>query len=138
MERRKFYTAGYRRLKFDIFVKMILSRNLTVIDCRHYPFTGNDWNYYNLTHELGTNYLHVKELGNKQFREGVLSVNDLESGIAVLEKLGRPFVLLCACPVLKRCHRSLIVTALESRGWILEDFAISPVQEKKAVQLKLF
>jgi hypothetical protein len=138
MEPRKFYTAGYRRLKLDIFVRDILARDFIAVDCRHYPFTNNDFNYHRLTEELGSNYRHVPELGNKHFREGRLSVNDLETGMTILAKLKKHFVLLCACPILSRCHRSLIVTALEANGWMLDDFTASPVEENKSVQLNLF
>lgn len=139
MKHRNFYAVGYRRLKFDAFVREILARDLLLVDCRHYPYTGNDWNFHNLTHELDTNYLHVPEFGNKHFREGVLSVNDLEKGIAIVEKQERAVVLMCACPTLAWCHRSLIVAALEARDWRLDEFETAPVEgERTAIQPNLF
>src|SRR5690349_18034833 len=77
------YTAGYYGRDIDEFKTTVEGLNATVVDIRLVPqsrFTPQ-WRQKNLQALFGENYVHIKELGNKGFKEKRIEIADLEAGL---------------------------------------------------------
>jgi uncharacterized protein (DUF488 family) len=115
----KIYTAGYYGRDLDEFQATVEGLKAVVVDIRLVPqsrFTPQ-WRQKNLQAVFGENYLHVKELGNKGFKEKRIEIADLETGLEVVTQIKRNIVLLCACKDYEKCHRKVIAEELRIRGY---------------------
>lgn len=114
----RIYTAGYYGRDIDEFRATTAELDAIVVDIRLVPqsrFTPQ-WRKANLERLFGENYLHVKALGNRGFKEKRIEIADMDTGLAVVESLGRDAVLLCACKYFDKCHRQPIAEELRLRG----------------------
>jgi uncharacterized protein (DUF488 family) len=115
----RIYTAGYYGRDINELTATVTQLDAMVVDIRLVPqsrFTPQ-WRKANLERLYGENYLHIKELGNKGFKEKRIEIADMDSGLAIVESLGRDVVLLCACKHFDKCHRQPIAEALGFRGY---------------------
>ena len=68
---------------------------------------------------MGSAYIHVRELGNVNYKGGPVEIEDLEAGLcklrAILER--GPAILMCMCSNLRRCHRKVAADALAGEGY---------------------
>jgi uncharacterized protein (DUF488 family) len=119
----KIYTAGYYGRDINEFKATAKELNTVVVDIRLVPqsrFTPQ-WRQKNLQTLLGENYLHIKELGNKGFKEKRIEIADLEAGLGVLTQIKRDMILLCACKDYEKCHRKVIADELKVIGYEVEE-----------------
>lgn len=118
----KVYTMGYTGMKMEAIREFVMANDLIVIDTRFSPFSRAPmWTKRGFQEGLGVHYVHLKQFGNRNYREAGMEnvqINDMEGGIAVLESimddLDSPsgIVLMCACPEHAGCHRTLVAKAV--------------------------
>lgn len=75
------------------------------------------WKAGRLQKLLGERWLHILELGNRNYKDGLVEFVDLEAGVARVGELlvRQPVILLCACADLLRCHRRLAAKVIVTR-----------------------
>lgn len=98
------YTLGYTGAKPDAILKFLIAHDAKLVDTRYSPFSRAPiWQKRSLMEKMGDRYVHMVELGNKnykgQFGEGIM-IADMDRGTLDLLKIlkKQPAVLLCACP----------------------------------------
>jgi uncharacterized protein (DUF488 family) len=119
----RIYTAGYYGRDINEFKATVEGLNAVVVDIRLVPqsrFTPQ-WRQKNLQTLFGENYLHIKELGNKGFKEKRIEIADPEAGFDILLQIKRDMILLCACKDYEKCHRKVIAEELKMRGYKTEE-----------------
>ncbi len=120
---RMIYTAGYYGRDIEAFIAAARQLQAVVVDIRLVPqsrFTPQ-WRQANLERLFGDNYRHVKELGNKGFKEKRIEIADLETGLPIVEGIQSNVILLCACKDYDKCHRKVIAEALREKGFETEE-----------------
>lgn len=72
------YSAGYEGMDHATFIATVQARDFMVMDVRFTPSSRNpDWSRSRLSKALGERYVHVPELGNRNYR------GDMGSGIII-------------------------------------------------------
>ena len=108
------YTLGYKDWSFYDFLEKVEELGVTVIDVRFSPKGYNPfWSKSNLDKSLKSNYIHIQELGNKNYNDLLkpIEVVDIEVGSRqVIGYLDLDFdcLLLCACSDVDKCHRRVV------------------------------
>jgi len=102
------YTFGYGGATPDDLMTHVKERRAIVVDVRYSPRSRNpDWSRKRLTERFGGRYMHVKTLGNKNFKGGPIKLHDPESAVEelapILEKVN--VILICVCKDVDKCHR---------------------------------
>jgi len=117
---KQLYDMGYGTIKkvgaLHDFVK---ANNAVLVDVRFSPRARNpDYNKNALMDRFGTRYLHITQLGNKDYKGDGIDFVDLEAGLKLVaaELEYRPVILMCACWQRSTCHRLAIVEALKEYG----------------------
>ncbi len=115
------YTLGYTGAKPEHIRKFLDTHNAILVDTRYSPFSRAPmWQKRALMESMGDRYIHMVELGNKnykgQFGEGIM-IADMDRGTLNLLKIlkKQPAVLLCACPDFHTCHRTTVANEIADR-----------------------
>ena len=108
------YTMGYNNFSFFEFRDKLKSLDAIVIDVRFSPnsyssFWGKDY----LKDLFGDSYIHIKELGNKNYSDKSLEfdIPGLENGskkVIELLEMGFDCILMCSCSDYNKCHRKIV------------------------------
>jgi uncharacterized protein (DUF488 family) len=100
------------------------SRAYIVVDIRLVPQSRffPEWRKGNLENVFDDDYLHVRDLGNKGFKEKRIEIADLDRGLAIVKALGRNVVLLCACKYVRKCHRETVAEAFRVEGYEVKEW----------------
>lgn len=111
------FTCGYTSTKPAWWQGAAAKLDLTIIDTRISPASRNPtWNRDCLQELLGNRYLHVPQLGNRNYKNGgAIAIVDLEAGLKLVMpylRTGRSVLLMCACTQHESCHRSVVAAAL--------------------------
>ena len=54
-------------------------------------------------------YIHIKELGNVNYKGKEIKICDLDAGLSKIENLiNKDIILLCSCKDYNKCHRKII------------------------------
>lgn len=115
------FTAGYTGLTPDLILKAANRHDAFVADIRLSPHSRHpQWEGAALAAVLGDRYIHIRELGNRNFKgdygEGVMLLDADRGSIRVLALLKhRPVILLCACKDWQHCHRLHAAQEMETR-----------------------
>ncbi len=119
----KVFTCGYYGRKLEDFKATVKQLNAVVIDIRLVPQSRffPDWRKGNLEKVFGDAYLHVRDLGNKGFKEKRIEIADLERGTAIVRAIDRNVILLCACKNFQTCHRKPVAEELQRQGCEVEE-----------------
>lgn len=118
----KIYTTGYTGKRVEDLPDLLDRLDAVLADIRFSPHSRSlEWTYNYLTLLLKKRYRHVSALGNRAFREGKITIHNLELGIKILESRNENVVLLCACKDLHRCHRLIVAEELRKRGFAVEE-----------------
>jgi uncharacterized protein (DUF488 family) len=140
------YTAGYTGTTPESILATAVNLNARIADIRIFPYSRVEhWIGRNLAAAWGQQYVHIRELGNRNYRnmhQGVM-IFDLDTGCQQLAALleGQPVIILCACENHVTCHRSTVAQAMIARYGVQvvhlkkADILASP---KPVKQLKLF
>ena len=101
---------------------MLNNLDAMLVDVRFSPTSEiMRWREVYLKTLLREKYHHVAQLGNRAFREGRVTVHNLELGIKVLISFSMNAVLLCECAELNSCHRLIIAKELRNKGFEAEE-----------------
>lgn len=112
----QFYTTGYSGKDVNDLKPMLESRDAMLIDIRFAPYSRvMHWRKVYLKTLLGDRYRHLPNLGNRTYKEDKITIQNLELGLETLLSIGRDAVLMCACEIIEKCHRSVIVRELLRR-----------------------
>ena len=144
------YTLGYTGAKPDHIRTFLETHNAILVDTRYSPFSRAPmWQKRSLMESMGSRYVHMVELGNKnykgQFGEGII-IADMDKGTLDLVKILKvqPAVLLCACPDFHTCHRTTVADEMADRYSVtvvhlgLSDLTSKPTSSEPPPQLTLF
>lgn len=116
------YTIGYTGRKPDQLKALAEQLDATVYDIRFSPRSrAPHWNRGRLEAMLGDRYMHIGELGNRNYKAGPIEIADLDAGLARIQDHPRPVILMCACKDLAGCHRSVISKHLQALGLEVEE-----------------
>jgi hypothetical protein len=104
------YTAGYRGRTPEEVLSLARRLNAIVVDVRYRAQSRiRGFNKSELRRLLGERYLHVRALGNGNYKScGPVKLLDADEGVRIVGGLlceGRNVLLLCACKELDGCHR---------------------------------
>lgn len=113
------YFWGYRGHTLAALQALQATTQALIVDARYLPYSrAPEWQRANLAAIFGANYHHLPALGNRNYRAaaGPIAIVDLAAGVAFLRQVGRPVIVLCACPVALGCHTTVIRDALVSHG----------------------
>lgn len=114
------YTLGYTGLKPEELLKAVEHYDATLVDVRISPYSRHpQWSGLNLSRQLGQQYIHIRALGNLNYKQPELGIKlvDPDEGCFRLVQLlkQRSVILLCACPDHHTCHRSTAAAEMEAR-----------------------
>lgn len=108
---RLLYTVGYQQTALATLTLFLERERALLADIRFAPWSENEmWREYTLRAYFGARYLHVRELGNPNYKNGEpMRLADGRAGLRIIAKHLRqqPVVLMCACWNLDGCHRKL-------------------------------
>lgn len=102
------YTIGYAKLSPDRLKAQAERLNAVLVDIRFSPASRRpEWSGKRLRELLGERYVHVKALGNINYKGGPIRYVDLDGGTQAIAALleQRPVILMCVCADVETCHR---------------------------------
>ena len=130
------YTLGYSGRKPAEILQIAEGLDAVVFDVRFSPRSRvPHWSRKRLTELLGDRYLHIRALGNRNYRGGPIELEDFPAGLELIQDSERPVILMCACKDPAICHRSTIADML--RGVGLEVAELGSTATAGARQLEL-
>ena len=115
------YTFGYTGLQPAEIFAAAARVDAMIADIRYSPHSRHEqWNGRTLGREWGSRYLHIGELGNRNYKgemgEGIMLASPQLGSAIVLEQLRfRPVMLMCACPNWETCHRRAAAEFIQQR-----------------------
>jgi uncharacterized protein (DUF488 family) len=116
--RGQLYTLGYSGWKLDEFCAQIEAVNALLFDIRFSPNSrAPQWAQKNLRTKLQEKYVHVRDLGNRNYKGGPVDIVDYDAGKALVDshlRTGNSVILLCVCADVTQCHRLQVATQLEA------------------------
>lgn len=118
----KLYEFGYRRKDIDALEEWLDEHpDVVLVDVRFgriHP--KNSWSDVRLRKRFGKRYLHVRALGNENYkRGGQTKLHNEEKGLDTLFELfdrDEVPVLMCACEDLHQCHRNDIIALVRDQA----------------------
>lgn len=120
----KIYTTGYTGKQVGDLPALLDSLDAVLADVRFAPHSRHlEWRKNYLTLLLRHRYRHVPQLGNRKYKEGGIQIHNLELGIRLIESWDENVVLMCACAELENCHRRVVKTELEKRGYEVKEIS---------------
>ena len=131
------FTIGYSGRKPAEIMLLAEELDATVFDVRFSPRSRvPHWTRKRLTEFLGDRYCHVRALGNRNYRDGPIVLDDFPAGLELIHASDRPVILMCACKDPAFCHRTTIAAKLRQAG--LEVTELNPSRPVQYRQLELF
>lgn len=107
------YTTGYSGKDFADLKPLIELLDAVLVDIRFSPHSRRtEWTQSYLKMLLKNRYRHVPALGNRTFREGKITIQNLPLGIKTVQSFGINAVLLCGCEDFRECHRAVVAGEL--------------------------
>lgn len=111
------YTTGYTGKNFEDLKPLIEMLDAVLVDVRFSSYSRrSEWTHDYLKLLLKNRYKHVQNLGNRTFKEGKITIQNLEMGIRTVQSFAINAVLLCGCEDFAKCHRAVIAQELRRRG----------------------
>jgi len=115
------YTTGYIGQKPEALREIAKRLDARVLDIRLSPNSrAPQWRKPSLEVLLRKRYLHVRELGNLNYKGGDVRLADLSTGLDIVnDQLTAGFsaaILLCSCSSYDDCHRGDVATVLLDQG----------------------
>ena len=114
----KVYSLGYDNVFISNLKKFIFDNDIMLVDVRYSPTSYSIyWRKKFLQTTFSKNYIHLKELGNVNYRdESEFKINDIEKGMSKLLSMIKDHnvVIMCVCSDINTCHRQIISDELES------------------------
>jgi uncharacterized protein (DUF488 family) len=120
-QRPTIYTAGYAAPGWtpEGLRAEAVRLGALVVDVRLFPRSQRaGWAGAALEPVLGEHYVHVPELGNRNYRSrgGPIQIADPQGGVARVAPLlvERSVILLCRCPQVETCHRRIVAALVQA------------------------
>jgi uncharacterized protein (DUF488 family) len=126
------YSFGYGSHKAVELAGWVRKHNAVLVDARYSPTSRDEqWRKTNLKELLADQYVHMQELGNKNFKGTEIQIADLTAGMLKVHALlqNRPVVIMCACWNRATCHRTLIIRQMVEE-WHCEAKVLEPKEIK--------
>jgi uncharacterized protein (DUF488 family) len=106
------YTIGYLNTTRLNLKHKIQELNLVLVDIRlnpysHFPF----WNKNDLEDFFKEDYLHIKDLGNENYKGREIKIPNIDNGIKAIKEIynrNKSCILMCVCSKYNLCHRKII------------------------------
>jgi uncharacterized protein (DUF488 family) len=118
----KFFTTGYTGKAVEQLPALLRFHEAVLADIRFAPHSRHlEWRRDYLKLLLKNRYHHVSQLGNRLYQTGGIQIHNLEIGIRLIESWETNVILMCACKDLENCHRRVVKTELEKRGYEVEE-----------------
>jgi uncharacterized protein (DUF488 family) len=118
----KFFTTGYTGKAVEQLPALLRFHEAVLADIRFAPHSRHlEWRRDYLKLLLKNRYRHVSQLGNRLYQTGGIQIHNLEIGIRLIESWETNVILMCACEDLENCHRRVVKTELEKRGYEIEE-----------------
>lgn len=120
----KIFTTGYTGKAVEQLPALLDFHEAVLADIRFAPHSRHlEWRKNYLTLLLKHRYRHVSHLGNRNYKTGGIQIHNLELGIRLLESWETNVILMCACAELENCHRRVVKSELEKRGYEIQEIA---------------
>ena len=87
------------------------NKDIIIIDIRYSPYSKMRifWNKDYLSGVFKDKYIHIKELGNMNYKGKEIKINDLDTGLSKIKSfISKDVILLCSCKDYNKCHRKII------------------------------
>jgi uncharacterized protein (DUF488 family) len=121
------YCIGYSGRQSGELLDLADRVEAVVVDIRFSPASRIPaWSRKRLSELLGGRYVHVRELGNKNYRSGgPIALVDYEAGRRQVERLLQelPVLLLCVCADPTECHRTFVADLLRRDGFEVRELS---------------
>jgi Protein of unknown function, DUF488 len=112
------YTMGYSGYKPEVLHAEVLQRSALLADIRYNAFSRyTPWSGKALQQALGPHYVHMPQLGNKNYKSEGIVLADYSAGLDIIRvqlQRWQAIILLCACAELSACHRLTVADKLGS------------------------
>lgn len=132
------YTAGYGSTAPAILFRILDELGAVLVDIRYSPYGRPAWRQPELRKALGYRYIHLRALGNVNYKSGSIRLVNYAAGRDALAKLDRPAVLLCACGNPQGCHRTVVGDMLRADGFNVIELDIARKNKPADEQLSLW
>lgn len=114
------YTVGYQNITRKNLISKLAELNCILVDIRFSPYGFSPfWNKNELENVLGEKYVHIKELGNVNYKNGKqIEIDDLDEGMKRLEvllEIHKNICLMCSCKNFPECHRSFLSREIKEK-----------------------
>lgn len=121
----KIYTTGYGRHQPSAIANLLdeIGDNALLVDIRFSNYGRPGFKGWELQRFFVGRYLHLRVLGNAEYKTGGMRIADYAAGKAALLKLERPVLLLCACESPVGCHRTVVAEMLRADGFTVTEIA---------------
>ncbi len=130
----KFFTTGYTGKAVEQLSALLDFHKAVLADIRFAPHSPHlEWRKNYLQILLKNRYRHVSQLGNRLYQTGGIQIHNLEIGIRLIESWETNVILLCACEDLENCHRRVVKTELEKKG-----YEVTEITDWNVTHLHLF
>jgi len=127
------YDLGYSNFgSSDPVLHAIRILGAILVDVRYLPHSQDaQWDGIVLSQQLGSRYVHVKDLGNVNYRGSGNVIQNLEKGMKTVEKMlaDSPAVLMCVCGDRSNCHRMIPIREFEKMGIVCAELTRKLVDE---------
>jgi activating signal cointegrator 1 len=130
------YTTGYASTTLESLAQYAEQLDALVVDIRMSAYSRNpQWQRNAMMKRLGRRYVHLPALGNVNYKNGrSIVIADPRKGLAYLQSLNRPAILLCGCIHPDTCHRTAVAELLRDRGIQVEEVSIPPVDGARTIK----
>lgn len=115
------YTTGYGRRQPSELAELLDQLGAVLVDIRFNPYGRPGFKGWELGRHFAGRYIHLKALGNADYKTGGMRIADYASGRDSLAKLDRPALLLCACASPDGCHRTVVAGMLSADGFTVAE-----------------
>jgi uncharacterized protein (DUF488 family) len=145
------YDLGYLEIKkLEKLINLVGVLDAVLVDVRFSPNSRNpQWRQAALKKALGDRYIHIKALGNKNYKEGPIEFLDLQSGLDILAHLikTKNVIIMCACLNRAICHRVIIAETFEKEygqksipltSELVDEIIVTTATQINNTQLPLF
>lgn len=133
------YDIGYLDVrKVEKLNALLVLLDAYLVDVRFSPNSRDpQWRQAAMKKEIGERYIHIKSLGNKNYKGGPIEFLDLPGGLDALAHLlqKKNVVVMCACWARDRCHRLNIVQEFE-REYGIHGIPITRERIKELTELE--
>lgn len=117
------YTAGYGKRQPSEIAEILDDLGAMLVDIRFNPYGRPGFKGWEMQRFFAGRYLHVKALGNAEYKTGGMRIADYAAGRDILARLDCPALLLCACASPVGCHRTVVAGMLRQDGFTVIEAA---------------